>query len=93
MSEQTAGSMLADLFKARDAGASSEELATMKQQISQQIERQLNDHSTKATVTIDQKFIKAGHKPENTSCDHAHYKFKEHGRYCTCGTIIVDFGD
>ena len=44
-------------------------------------------------VLVDEKFVKAGHKPENTSCDHAQYSFKEHGRYCPCGTCMVDFGD
>jgi hypothetical protein len=41
----------------------------------------------------EQAFLRAGHRPENRSCDHKHYDFKKHGRYCTCGSIMVDFGD
>lgn len=42
---------------------------------------------------IEQKFVKLGYQPENKSCDHRHYEFKKHGRYCTFGTIMADFGD
>lgn len=43
---------------------------------------------------IDRKFIRAGHRPENTSCDHKHWlSVYQDGRYCTCGTCMVDFGD
>jgi hypothetical protein len=41
----------------------------------------------------EKKFRAAGHKPENKDCDHQHWKFDVHGRYCTCGTVMVDFGD
>jgi len=41
----------------------------------------------------DQKFVKAGHEPGSKTCDHKHYSFEKHGRYCTCGTIMCDFGD
>lgn len=26
-------------------------------------------------------------------CDHRHFKFDLHGRRCTCGELMVDFGD
>jgi hypothetical protein len=26
-------------------------------------------------------------------CSHAHWDFRKHGRYCTCGVLIVDPGD
>ncbi len=39
---------------------------------------------------IDAKFVRAGHRPENTACDHAHYNSRRHGRYCTCGTCMWD---
>lgn len=42
---------------------------------------------------IERKFVGLGHQPENKSCDHKHYSFEKHGRHCTCGTIMVDFGD
>ncbi len=41
----------------------------------------------------DQKFVVAGHNAENRLCDHSHYNFREHGRNCTCGTIMNDPGD
>jgi hypothetical protein len=44
-------------------------------------------------VAVDKKFVAAGHTPEDITCNHLHYRFKEHGRYCTCGTAMCDFGD
>ena len=44
-------------------------------------------------LVVDAKFIKAGHKPENTSCNHKHYNPQIHGRHCTCGTCMYDPGD
>lgn len=26
-------------------------------------------------------------------CDHRHYEFAKHGRRCTCGALMLDFGD
>ncbi len=42
---------------------------------------------------IDQKFMVAGHEPEDPSCNHLHWRFRLHGRYCTCGSIMCDHGD
>lgn len=28
-----------------------------------------------------------------SSCDHSHWTWATHGRVCSCGTFIVDFGD
>lgn len=42
---------------------------------------------------IDRSFVAAGHHPEYRTCDHKHYRFYLHGRYCTCGTCMVDPGD
>jgi hypothetical protein len=39
------------------------------------------------------KLRAAGHKPENTTCNHEHWTFDKYGRYCTCGTIMLDLGD
>ena len=47
----------------------------------------------KVVATTDEKFIRAGHQPENTGCDHTLWKFEKHGRYCPCGTVMIDFGD
>jgi len=44
-------------------------------------------------ATTDEKFQCAGHKPENERCDHKHWTFTTNGRYCTCGTYMVDYGD
>lgn len=44
-------------------------------------------------VTVDKKFVVAGHEPEDISCNHLHWEFRKHGRYCTCGTIMSDPGD
>lgn len=41
----------------------------------------------------DKKFVRAGHQAENRLCDHKHYRFEQHGRICTCGTMMCDFGD
>lgn len=41
----------------------------------------------------DQRFVVAGHNAENRLCDHSHYNFREHGRNCTCGTIMNYPGD
>ena len=44
----------------------------------------------------DAAFIRAGHKPEDRSCDHAEWKkIKKHPpRHCpTCGTCMWDAGD
>ena len=41
----------------------------------------------------EEKFLRAGHKPEDRACDHSRWNFTEHGRYCPCGTIMMDFGD
>lgn len=27
------------------------------------------------------------------ACDHRHYDYTKHGRRCTCGALITDFGD
>lgn len=27
------------------------------------------------------------------TCDHKHYRYEKHGRRCTCGELMVDFGD
>ncbi len=53
----------------------------------------LNSASAELQKTVDEKFVAAGHKPENTSCNHKQWKFEKHGRYCPCGTIMIDFGD
>lgn len=43
---------------------------------------------------IDARFIRAGHAPENRACDHKHWRSaSQDGRYCSCGTCMVDFGD
>lgn len=43
---------------------------------------------------IDQAFIRAGHRPEKRHCDHKHWRsVRQDGRYCSCGTAMVDFGD
>jgi len=45
---------------------------------------------------IDRKFIAAGHKPEDRSCDHSAWReIKQHRpRHClTCGTCMWDAGD
>ena len=26
-------------------------------------------------------------------CDHKHWSFKTHGRACSCGVYVMDFGD
>ena len=41
----------------------------------------------------DEKFVRAGHPPENTNCDHRNWIFEKDGRYCPCGTVMIDFGD
>lgn len=48
---------------------------------------------TTAQKNIDEKFCLAGHQPENPQCSHEQWDEKTHGRYCPCGTIMVDFGD
>lgn len=55
--------------------------------------RQLSAVQEAARKKIDDAFVRAGHKPENTECDHRQYDFEKHGRYCPCGTVMVDFGD
>ena len=30
---------------------------------------------------------------KNEACDHRHYRFELHGRVCTCGAWMVDYGD
>lgn len=30
---------------------------------------------------------------EKAPCDHSQWSFKTHGRICSCGTLMVDFGD
>lgn len=43
---------------------------------------------------IDQVFVRAGHRPENRSCDHKHWRgVSVDGRYCSCGTCMFDPGD
>lgn len=42
---------------------------------------------------IEEAYLRAGYGPKNRTCDHRHYDFKKRGRNCTCGTIMVDFGD
>ncbi len=46
-----------------------------------------------SAADYDQKFVGAGHNAENRLCDHSHYNFREHGRNCTCGTIMNYPGD
>ncbi len=46
-----------------------------------------------ARQAIDAQFVRAGHKPENTACDHKQYDPNVHGRYCPCGTCMWDLGD
>src|SRR3989344_2721684 len=41
----------------------------------------------------DRKFVRMGHEAENRICDHRHYQFLEHGRHCTCGSLMCDPGD
>lgn len=41
----------------------------------------------------DEKFVAAGHEPEDVSCNHLHWRFRLHGRHCTCGSIMSDPGD
>lgn len=42
----------------------------------------------------DRLFVRAGHRPENRSCDHQQWRsVRLDGRYCKCGTCMVDFGD
>ena len=48
---------------------------------------------TLAQIEIEQKFMRAARKVKNTNCDHKHYNFKEHGRFCTCGTAMSDLGN
>lgn len=31
--------------------------------------------------------------PDSRFCDHRHYRPDEHGRRCTCGTLMWDAGD
>lgn len=31
--------------------------------------------------------------PDHPTCRHEHYDFEKHGRRCTCGTWMADFGD
>lgn len=39
-------------------------------------------------------YVKMNEQPSiYPSCDHRHYKFDVHGRRCTCGELMVDFGD
>ena len=94
MSQPTAGSMLADLLKAQEAGASQEELIRRSDEFQIKLKRQLEiDPTVEATVAMDAGFIRAGHRPENKNCDHLHWVFDKHGRYCTCGTSMFDPGD
>lgn len=44
-------------------------------------------------LRIDARFQAAGHRPENTDCDHAQWRFSRYGRCCPCGTCMVDPGD
>lgn len=38
--------------------------------------------------------LKPKHTPAGESaCDHKHWNFREHGRVCTCGKFMADFGD
>ncbi len=50
----------------------------------------------KGELTIDEKFIRAGHKPEDTTCDHASHKamLSPRPKSCMqCGTVMWDAGD
>ena len=43
---------------------------------------------------IDRQFIRLGHRPEVRSCDHKQWQgMGKSGRYCACGTCMVDLGD
>jgi hypothetical protein len=52
-----------------------------------------SDRNIAKRKAIDEQFVRAGHKPENTSCDHQQYDPVKHGRYCPCGTCMWDAGD
>ena len=41
----------------------------------------------------ERSFVRAGHGPENPKCDHREYDYARHGRYCPCGTCMMDYGD
>lgn len=44
---------------------------------------------------IDDRFVAAGHRPEDPNCDHANWKsMSQSGRYCLdCDTCMTDPGD
>jgi hypothetical protein len=44
-------------------------------------------------VAADLNYVAKGYPAENRLCDHKHYRFNEHGRYCSCGTQMCDPGD
>ena len=53
----------------------------------------MNQTRTLEQIEAEGKFQRAGHMPENPECDHKHWDFRTHVRYCPCGTVMVDFGD
>lgn len=55
--------------------------------------REKSEKSRLTRAEYDRKFVRAGHKPGSKVCDHKHYSFEKHGRYCMCGTIMCDPGD
>lgn len=48
---------------------------------------------TPEQIIADEKFINAGHKAEVQECNHQNYDEHIHGRYCSCGTAMRDYGD
>jgi len=47
----------------------------------------------KAAIWDDSKKIWKAKELQPGVCTHSHWSFDKHGRICTCGTMIVDFGD
>lgn len=50
-----------------------------------------------AMLDFEEAATRLGHPPQaidpGTGCDHKHWKLGLHGRYCTCGAIMMDAGD
>ncbi len=90
--EETAGSLFAKMLRAREAGAPQGDVEVLRQELGGRIERQLGGAAT--ALSIEEKFRRAGHRPENKLCDHGQYSFATHGRHCLqCGTCMFDAGD
>ena len=56
-------------------------------------ENQMAQIRTPEQVIAEEQFRRAGHAAENPNCDHTQWDWNKHGRYCTCGTPMVDLGD